>query len=168
MDHLGTLNDETARIRVGPDNPIRPDIVFGLDTALWSKSLAEGEEAAWADLGGVGSVSRGGHSEEVEVATVWRGGLRPGAGKGYKGGEREERKGVSGECGHAHEGQSCGHGQGHESGPANGAQEGTVVGEDVSAAVIPIERERLEAELAKLPFEIYRGAWSVLSGGGGS
>lgn len=154
MDHLGTLNDETARIRVGPESPIRPEIIFGLDTALWSKSLAEGEEAAWADLGGVGKVDKGpgGHSEEVEVATVWRGGRRPGggSGSGKKGAGAGVGVGQEG-CGHKHEaGEGCvSHGL--------SVEESREEREDRGGEVVPVERARLEAELAKLSFEIYRG-----------
>ena len=140
MDHLGTLNDETARIRVGPDNPVRPEVIFGLDTALWSKSRAEGEEAAWADLGGSGSTSKGGHSDEVETATVWRGGSRPG------------KQGTRQVCGHAHvDGEEC------DSGHGTGANGTLSAQEAADGDLVPLERAKLEEELGKLSFEIYRG-----------
>lgn len=158
MDHLGTLNDETARIKVGPDHPIRPEVIFGLDTALWSKSLAEGEEAAWADLGGKGSGNGGGHVEEVETATVWRGGSKPGRGSGS--GKGEGGKG----CGHDHvDGGKCGGTEGRSQG--EGAASGVERDRGIEEGdVRPILRETLEAELAKLSFEIYRGEYHDLPG----
>ena len=179
MDHLGTLNDETARIKVGPDHPIRPEVIFGLDTALWSKSLAEGEEAAWADLGGKGSGNGGGHVEEVETATVWRGGSKPGSGSGSGKGARApggggvRTRGGGGGRGTGAGGKGCGHD--HVDGGKCGGTEGRSQGEGAASGVErdrgieegdvrPILRETLEAELAKLSFEIYRGEYHDLPG----
>ena len=66
LDHLGELNDLTARIHIGPDQPVDPDIVFGLDTKLFLKSQDEGIN--WAEMGGKGK-----HEDEVETRKVWRG-----------------------------------------------------------------------------------------------
>ncbi|KAK4685221.1 hypothetical protein P7C73_g4931, partial [Tremellales sp. Uapishka_1] len=67
LDHLLTLNDETPYIKVGPENPLDPDLVFGLDTKLFEKT--QGEKVDWEALGGQGK-----HEDEVETRRIWRGG----------------------------------------------------------------------------------------------
>lgn len=141
MDHLGTLNDETPRIKVGPDAPISPDVIFGLDTTLWGKANGEGKE--WEGLAGAGAASGDGtanwHGDEVETATVWLGGVKPGAKSGISG--------KGGGCGHDHpDGEPCGRDQ----------DEGL---DEVGGEVAPLDRETLERELGKLSFEIYRGEY---------
>ncbi|KAL1407011.1 hypothetical protein Q8F55_006424 [Vanrija albida] len=81
LDHLGELNDTTPHIKVSRDKPLRPELVFGLDSQLFLQG--ENEQDSWAALGGQGP-----HIDEVETKSVWRGGRRPG------------KK-------HAHEGEAC-------------------------------------------------------------
>lgn len=128
LDHLGTLNDLTPRIQVGPDHPARPDVVFGLDTKLF---LRKGEEGVdWEAMGGEGK-----HEDELEVVGVRRGGK----GKGKR--RVHEHQHTDGEeCGVCHD----------DGGEHGGRYE--EVGE-----VEPIERDVLEKALAELTFEIYRG-----------
>jgi hypothetical protein len=127
LDHLLTLNDETPYIKVGPDHPLNPDVVFGLDTKLFEKTA--GEKVDWEKIGGDGS-----HGEEIETKSVWRGGGRPG-GQGKR--KRAE--------GHVHAaGESC------------GCMEEDRI-EVAAGEVVPLELAVLEEELRKLSFEIYRG-----------
>lgn len=125
-DHLSTLNEDTPRIKVSSENPITPDLVFGLDTQLFSRQGEEGVD--WEKLAG----GAGWHGDEVETKTIWRGGRRPGSGKG--------------KAGHNHKnGDSC-----------------DTCGEDedeaeIDGQVTPISKETLETALSKLSFEIYRG-----------
>lgn len=132
MDHLGTLNDETPRIRIGAEGEgMDPEVIFGLDTGLWEKSGVEGK--SWAELGGK---AEGWHGDEVEVRAVRRGGSR--------------KKG----CGGGHEG--------HEHGSGCGVQEVDTNGnlDEEAREVEPLDRDVLDGELAKLSFEIYRGTSS--------
>jgi len=135
LDHLGTLNDLTPRIKVGPDNPISPEVVFGLDTRLWRRKAEEGVD--WDAWGGVGR-----HEDEVEVRAVWRGGSK---GKVHEH-RHENRNGE--EC-------DCGESGGKDGEVRDGEGEAEV-------GVVPVEREVLESELAKLSFEIYRGTSAYL------
>lgn len=137
LDHLLTLNDETPYIRVGPspDNPLKPELVFGLDTKLF---LKDGDERGdWEALAGAGAGPQG-HIDEVETKSVWKGGAKPGSAKA--------------------QGKKRAHGHEHEQGVAcNGcyAEDDSAI---VSETVEPLNAELLKAELEKLPFEIYRGA----------
>lgn len=74
-DHLSTLNEDTPRIKVSSEQPITPDLVFGLDTQLFSRQGEEGVD--WEKIAG----GSGWHGDEVETKTIWRGGSRPGKGK---------------------------------------------------------------------------------------
>jgi hypothetical protein len=74
-DHLSTLNEDTPRIKVSSESPITPDLVFGLDTQLFSRQGEEGVD--WEKIAGGG----GWHGDEVETKTIWKGGTRPGKGK---------------------------------------------------------------------------------------
>ena len=71
-DHLSTLNEDTPRIKVSSESPITPDLVFGLDTQLFSRQGEEGVD--WEKIAGGG----GWHGDEVETKTIWKGGSRPG------------------------------------------------------------------------------------------
>lgn len=71
-DHLSTLNEDTPRIKVSSDSPITPDLVFGLDTQLFSSQGQE--EVDWEKMAG----GSGWHGDEVETKTIWKGGKRPG------------------------------------------------------------------------------------------
>lgn len=134
MDHLGTLNDETPRIRIGPNGDgMEPEVIFGLDTGLWEKSGMEGK--SWADLAGGNA---GWHGDEVEVKAVRRGG------------RREEKK-----CEGGHEGHDHGSGCGSTSRSGPGEKDGA--DDEESLEVIPLDREVLDQELSKLSFEVYRG-----------
>jgi hypothetical protein len=128
MDHLGTLNDETPRIRVGPEGAgMDPDVIFGLDTGLWEKSGLEGK--SWADLAGGNA---GWHGDEVEVKAIRRGGRREAS------------------CQGGHEGHLNGEG-------CSTSHEQTSEVSCDAGPVIPLDRETLDGELSKLSFEIYRG-----------
>lgn len=70
LDYLGELTDETPHIKVSKDKPIRPEVIFGLDTQLFK---LEDERDTWEALGGKGQ-----HMDEVETRSVWRGGAQPG------------------------------------------------------------------------------------------
>lgn len=70
LDHLGELTDQTPYIKVSKDKPIRPEVLFGLDTQLFK---LEDEQNTWEALGGEGK-----HMDEVETRSVWRGGAQPG------------------------------------------------------------------------------------------
>lgn len=150
MDALGELNDETPRIRISPDSPPTPEILFGLDTKLFEKSVS-GEEAKYWD--GVGAKA-GWHGDEVETRTIWSGGREPGVG-GVGGAKRKRGEGQ----GHQHgEGESCAcedvdAAVAKSSTDSGGAAETT----EASAEVNPISREELDQALSKLNFEIYRG-----------
>jgi hypothetical protein len=71
-DHLSTLNEDTPRIKVSSESPITPDLVFGLDTQLFSKQGEEGVD--WEKIAG----GSGWHGDEVETKTIWKGGEKPG------------------------------------------------------------------------------------------
>jgi len=77
-DHLSTLNEDTPRIKVSSESPITPELVFGLDTQLFSRQGEEGVD--WEKIAGGG----GWHGDEVETKTIWKGGVRPGEGKEHK------------------------------------------------------------------------------------
>lgn len=79
LDHLGELTDQTPYIRVSRDKPIRPEVLFGLDTQLFK---LEDERDTWEALGGAGR-----HMDEVETRSVWRGGAQPGASHEHAAGE---------------------------------------------------------------------------------
>ncbi|ORY21256.1 CobW/HypB/UreG, nucleotide-binding domain-domain-containing protein [Naematelia encephala] len=87
MDHLGTLNEDTPKIRISKDHPVEPDVVFGLDTSLFEKTGEEGR--TWEDIAG----GSGWHGDEIETKSVWWGGKRPGHGHGHEDGK---------ECGECH------------------------------------------------------------------
>lgn len=129
MDALGELNDETPRIRISPDSPPKPEILFGLDTKLFE---AQNEESSYWDK--IGKDANW-HGDEVETKTVWSGGVPPGQGAKRKRADA-----------HAHEHD---HGQG-ECGCGD-------EGEIEAGEVLPISNGDLDAALAKLNFEIYRG-----------
>ncbi len=128
LDHLGTLNDLTPRIKVGSDHPVRPDIIFGLDTKLF---LRVGEEKVdWEKMGGEGK-----HEDEVEVRSLRRGG-------------REGKR----------KGKGHDHGPKHEQGEGCGVcRDDREQVDDAGGEVEPIEREVLEKALSELSFEVYRG-----------
>ncbi len=135
IDHLYTLNDETPMIRVGKENPLDPDVIFGLDTKLFIK---HGEETAEWERDH-GNTSKSQHSDEVETKTIWKGGRRPGS-KG---------KGKQQEHDHAACADDC-----------HPEEDSNPKGDDgASMEIVPVGRETLEAQLGKLPFEIYRGQW---------
>jgi G3E family GTPase len=139
LDHLLTLNDETPYIRVGPspDNPLKPELVFGLDTKLF---LKEGEERGdWEALAGAGAGPKG-HIDEVETKSVWRGGAKPGSSKA--------------------QGKKRAHGHEHEQGAACDGCASEDDSAAVSDTVVPLNATLLKAELDKLPFEIYRGTYT--------
>lgn len=71
LDKLGDLTDSTPHVKVSKDKPIRPELVFGLDSTLFEKGKEETD--AWKALGGQGE-----HMDEVETKSIWRGGARPG------------------------------------------------------------------------------------------
>jgi len=71
-DHLSTLNEDTPRIKVSSESPITPDLVFGLDTQLFSRQGEEGVD--WEKIAG----GSGWHGDEVETKTIWKGGEKPG------------------------------------------------------------------------------------------
>lgn len=153
-DHLGELNEDTPRIKVLPEKPVSPELIFGIDTNLWDKKRQEGEQADWTGASAVstaervgGSAGAGWHGDEVEVKTVWSG-SRPGTKS--KGKEKHVHA-----HGHAHaEGESCGC-EGDEYSVRNGV-EGDESHENGKGEVVPLLREHLEVELGKLNFEIYR------------
>jgi hypothetical protein len=135
LDHLYELNDETPMIRVSKSSPLKPELVFGLDTKLFEKGSEE--TADWELLGVDGKKET--HMEEIETRSVWRGGSKPGKGK-----KRE----------------ALGDGHGHEHAKGEKCDcDGETAGEDESVAgdEAPVSLKLLEAELKKLPFEIYRG-----------
>ncbi|AFR97316.2 cytoplasmic protein [Cryptococcus neoformans C23] len=69
LDRLNDLNDETPKLRIGPapSNPPKPEIIFGLDSKLWS--VKDGERKDWGEM-----ATRGGwHGDEVEVKGVYKG-----------------------------------------------------------------------------------------------
>lgn len=133
LDHLYELNDETPVVRVSAANPLTPELVFGLDTKLFTRGT---EEAA--DWEATGQGER--HMDEVESRSVWRGGGKPGKG-GKRDASQVEEKAVQ-----PHR---------HVNGEACGCDEDEHVEEDVPIQLV--DEEVLQAELAKLPFEIYRG-----------
>lgn len=144
-DHLGDLNEDTPRVRVGPDHPLSPELVFGLDTKLFS--LVEGERRDWEGENG----KEGWHGDEVETRTVWTG-KPPRSAKG-------KGKAVTG---HVHEdGKECGDCK-TDTNPNTEAEhhddKEVEQNQDAEAVdpVVPIGRETLEQQLSKLSFEIYR------------
>ena len=131
LDHLGELNDLTPRIKVGASHPVRPEVVFGLDTRLYLRKGEEGVDWNW--MGG-----ERGHEDEVETRRVRRGGRL----------NKSLRV-------HEHENE---HGHGHGHGHGDGCDISTAEEQDEDIESIePIERETLERALAELNFEIYRG-----------
>jgi G3E family GTPase len=135
LDHLYELNDETPMIRVSKSTPLKPELVFGLDTKLFERG--SDETADWDMLGADGKKES--HMDEIETRSVWKGGVQPGKGK----------KRLAAGDGHAHEhdkGQKC------DCDGTMDASERAGEGEEV-----PVDLEVLEAGLKKLPFEVYRG-----------
>jgi len=127
-DHLSTLNEDTPRIKVSSESPITPELVFGLDTQLFSRQGEEGVD--WEKLAGEGAGSGKWHGDEVETKTIWKGGRKPGSGKGK------------------HQ---------HADGAACEGCDDMLAEVEVNKEVEPISKETLEAALSKLSFEIYRG-----------
>ncbi|WWC59768.1 uncharacterized protein I303_102330 [Kwoniella dejecticola CBS 10117] len=131
IDSLNDLNDETPKIKVGPspDNPPKPELIFGLDTKLFE--LVEGEKASWEKIGSASSSNpEKWHGEEIETKQIWKG-----------------RKGKSKAAPHFHEdGQECTHT--HDDSIQND--------DDGDVEVDYIDKELLERELGKLSFEVYR------------
>jgi G3E family GTPase len=135
LDHLYELNDETPMIRVSKATPLKPELVFGLDTKLFERGSEE--TADWEMLGADGKKET--HMDEIETRSVWRGGDRPGKGK---------KRSAKGD-GHAHDhekGEKC------DCDGETSKDEAEAVGDES-----PVDLQQLEAELKKLPFEIYRG-----------
>jgi hypothetical protein len=62
-DHLSTLNEDTPRIKVSSESPITPELVFGLDTQLFSRQGEEGVD--WEKLAGEGAGSGKWHGDEA-------------------------------------------------------------------------------------------------------
>jgi len=83
-DHLSTLNEDTPRIKVSSESPITPDLVFGLDTQLFSRQGEEGVD--WEKIAG----GSGWHGDEVETKTIWKGGEKPGKKHDYAEGSKCE------------------------------------------------------------------------------
>ncbi|KAH8089755.1 CobW/HypB/UreG, nucleotide-binding domain-containing protein [Filobasidium floriforme] len=134
LDHLYELNDETPMIRVSKSTPLKPELVFGLDTKLFERG--SDETADWDMLGADGKKES--HMNEIETRSVWKGGVQPGKGK----------KRLAAGDGHAHEhdkGQKC------DCDGTMDAPERAGEGEEV-----PVDLQVLEAGLKKLPFEVYR------------
>lgn len=157
LDHLYELNDETPVIKVGKDQPLTPDLIFGLDSKLFLLGSEEAED--WKKASGDAAVG-GGHMDEVETKSVWRGGGRPGAAKASKGKKRaheaengnaqqEENDGRHRHAGHAH----------GDAGVCGCVEDDQKVDEEEQEeeSVHAVDLTVLEAELKKLPFEIYRG-----------
>lgn len=173
-DHLSELNEETARFKISEESPITPDLVFGLDTKLFTRQNEEGLD--WEAIagsgpsagagagagGGTGSATENWHGDEVETKSIWRGGKRPGSGstKSTEQGKDKDKdqgkgkgKGDGPSFDHAHH-----HGDGCGCDPtkATGSNAKEEAGE-ISGKVEPISREVLDAALSNLSFEIYRG-----------
>ena len=147
MDHLGTLNDTTPRIRISPSTPPDHSVVFGLDTKLFMRGHEE--KGDWANMGGKGE-----HGDEIETRSVWRG-VKPGT---KRNGAKDCRHGEAG-CGCVCEGQEGHEGHGGYGGLGHGqgqGQDGDVNGTFV-ATILPLSKKTLQRELEKLNFEIYRG-----------
>lgn len=66
LDHLYVLNDETPKLRHSPSEPLKPSVLFGLDSRLFTRRAEE--EAEFAALGW----TEGGHQGEVESVGVYR------------------------------------------------------------------------------------------------
>lgn len=132
-DHLSTLNEDTPRIKVSSEQPITPDLVFGLDTQLFSRQGEEGVD--WEKIAGAGAGAGKWHGDEVETRTIWRGGRKPGADKPKH--EHANGDACNGGC----ETEKVEHGQATDS----------------DGEIKPLSRETLEDALSKLSFEIYRG-----------
>ena len=60
LDHLHTLNDLTPKVRCKGQQGVDPNLIFGLDTKLFSDPTQS-------------FVTDGSHNDEVETITVWRG-----------------------------------------------------------------------------------------------
>jgi G3E family GTPase len=138
LDHLYELNDETPMIRVSKTSPLKPELVFGLDTKLFERGSEE--TADWEAIGIDGKKET--HMDEIETRSVWRGGDRPG---------KSKKLSVE-ENGHSHN---------HEKGDRCDC-DGETIGEaaDTIGDEATVDLQQLEAELRKLPFEIYRGVSS--------
>lgn len=69
LDRLNDLNDETPKLRIGPapSNPPKPEVIFGLDSKLWS--VKDGERKDWGEM----ATREGWHGDEVEVKGVYKG-----------------------------------------------------------------------------------------------
>lgn len=142
LDHLYELNDETPMIRVSKSTPLKPELVFGLDTKLFERG--SDETADWELLGADGKKES--HMEEIETRSIWRGGVQPGKGK----------KRLAEGDGHAHhhdKGDKC---------DCDGGMDDTE--SDAHGDEAPVDLEVLEAGLKKLPFEIYRGGYLRFEG----
>jgi G3E family GTPase len=66
LDHLYELNDETPMIRVSKATPLKPELVFGLDTKLFERGSEE--TADWEMLGADGKKET--HMDEIETRSV--------------------------------------------------------------------------------------------------
>lgn len=64
MDHLHTLNDLTPKVKSDGKNGVDPDIIFGIDSKLFSLQ----QESLLVD---------GAHNDEVQTVTLWRGLSKP-------------------------------------------------------------------------------------------
>jgi len=63
LDHLHTLNDLTPKIRCSGKSGVSPDLIFGID----SKQFVDRPD----------DVFNANHHDEVETATLWKGGSTP-------------------------------------------------------------------------------------------
>ena len=139
---------------------MRPEVVFGLDTRLFARGKEESVD--WEKLGG----GEGWHGDEVETRGVRRGGRK---GKerahGHEHGEHHHEAHRQHHPGHHHEDHhhEDHHYEEHHHEDHHGKHQHEDSKDDEAeppGEVDPLSRELLEAELAKLNFEIYRGTFS--------
>lgn len=145
MDHLGTLNDTTPRIRISSSEPLDPNVIFGLDTKLFMQQ--EGEKNDWSGMTGSSSTNQW-HGDEVEVKTIWRGGSKPGT-KKRKRDDKADGQSSTATPAHSHPaGEDC---------ACDQAVTRDTQSSSNSEEIQPLDRALLEEQLGKLNFEIYRG-----------
>ncbi|KAJ3267530.1 hypothetical protein HK104_005797, partial [Borealophlyctis nickersoniae] len=65
LDHVYTLNEDTPKLKSEGTNGVSPDLVFGLDTKLFSLADREDQVKEWD-----GRMDRGHHYREVDLCTV--------------------------------------------------------------------------------------------------
>ncbi|RIB05192.1 CobW/HypB/UreG, nucleotide-binding domain-containing protein [Gigaspora rosea] len=68
IDHINELNTDTPKIKCEGKNGVSPDLIFGIDTKLFSLATTEGGEKSFSEL--IDSQIQDHHSTEIDLIQV--------------------------------------------------------------------------------------------------